>query len=139
MIQKRQKQQPSYLELQISTPDGLRATQQPRSNIQITKNTSLELGSCAWGKDKTYTAGFISARMVRRTIEVSKEVNFDNITPEELDKLMNYIVELFGNQFTRDELYDGLASKNLIPTITKCINEVIGEVSSVTSGEEKNR
>lgn len=77
--------------------------------------------------------------MVRRTIEVSKEVNFDNITPEELDKLMNYIVELFGNQFTRDELYDGLASKNLIPTITKCINEVIGEVSSVTSGEEKNR
>ncbi|AEE92517.1 conserved protein of unknown function [Tepidanaerobacter acetatoxydans Re1] len=90
------------------------------------------------GKDKTYTAGFISARMVRRTIEVSKEVNFDNILPEELDKLMDYIVELFGNQFTRDELYDGLASKDLIPTITKCINEVVGEVSSVTAGEGKN-
>ncbi|WP_213950376.1 phage tail assembly chaperone G [Tepidanaerobacter syntrophicus] len=90
------------------------------------------------GKDKTYTAGFISARMVRRTIEVSKEINFDNITPEELDKLMDYIVELFGNQFTRDELYDGLASKDLIPTITRCINEVVGEVSSVTAGEGKN-
>jgi hypothetical protein len=90
------------------------------------------------GKDKTYTASFISARMVRRTIEVSKEVNFDNILPEELDKLMDYIVELFGNQFTRDELYDGLASKDLIPTITRCINEVVGEVSSVTAGEGKN-
>jgi len=90
------------------------------------------------GKNKTYTAGFISARMVRRTIEVSKEVNFDNILPEELDKLMDYIVELFGNQFSRDELYDGLASKDLIPTITKCINEVVGEVSSVTAGEGKN-
>ena len=90
------------------------------------------------GKDKTYTAGFISARMVRKTIEVSKEVTFDNILPEELDKLMDYIVELFGNQFTRDELYDGLASKNLIPTITRCINEVVGEVSSATAGEEKN-
>lgn len=90
------------------------------------------------GKDKTYTASFISARMVRRTIEVSKEVNFDNILPEELDKLMDYIVELFGNQFTRDELYDGLASKDLISTITRCINEVVGEVSSVTAGEGKN-
>ncbi len=30
-------------------------------------------------KDKTYTTGFISARMVRRTIEVSQGVDFDNI------------------------------------------------------------
>nr|WP_303874047.1 hypothetical protein [Tepidanaerobacter acetatoxydans] len=76
--------------------------------------------------------------MVRRTIAVSQEINFDNILPEELDKLMDYIVELFGNQFSRDELYDGLASKDLIPTITKCINEVVGEVSSATAGEGKN-
>ena len=54
-------------------------------------------------KDKTFTAGFISARMVRRTIAISRDINFDNISPEELDKLMDYIVELFGNQFTRDE------------------------------------
>ena len=59
-------------------------------------------------KEKTYTTGFISARMVRRTIEVSRGVDFDNITPEELDKLIDYIVELFGNQFTRDDVYDGL-------------------------------
>jgi hypothetical protein len=51
---------------------------------------------------------------------------------------MDYIVELFGNQFTRDELYDGLASKNLIPTITECINEVVGAVGEVTAGEGKN-
>jgi hypothetical protein len=90
------------------------------------------------GKDKTFTAGFISARMVRRTIAVSQEINFANISPAELDKLMDYIVELFGNQFTRDELYDGLASKNLIPTITECINEVVGAVGEVTAGEGKN-
>lgn len=88
-------------------------------------------------KNKTFTAGFISARMVRRTIAISQDINFDNISPEELDKLMDYIVELFGNQFTRDELYDGLASKDLIPTITKCINEVVGAVGEATTGEEK--
>ena len=90
-------------------------------------------------KDKTYTTGFISARMVRRTIEVSQGVDFDNISPEELDKLIDYIVELFGNQFTRDDVYDGLQSKDLIPTITKCINEVVGEITEVTAGEGKNQ
>ena len=90
-------------------------------------------------KEKTYTTGFISARMVRRTIEVSQGVDFDNISPEELDKLIDYIVELFGNQFTRDDVYDGLQSKDLIPTITKCINEVVGEMTEVTAGEGKNQ
>jgi hypothetical protein len=90
-------------------------------------------------KEKTYTTGFISARMVRRTIEVSQGVDFDNISPEELDKLIDYIVELFNNQFTRDDVYDGLQSKDLIPTITKCINEVVGEMTEVTAGEGKNQ
>jgi hypothetical protein len=90
-------------------------------------------------KEKTYTTGFISARMVRRTIEVSQGVDFDNITPEELDKLIDYIVELFNNQFTRDDVYDGLQSKDLIPTITKCINEVVDEMTEVTAGEGKNQ
>lgn len=90
-------------------------------------------------RDKAYITGFISARMVRRTIEVSQGVDFDNISPEELDKLIDYIVELFGNQFTRDDVYDGLQSKDLIPTITKCINEVVGEMSEVTAGDGKNQ
>ena len=89
-------------------------------------------------KNKTYVASFISARMVRRTIEVSNGINFQNLTPEELDKLIDYIVELFGSQFTRDEVYDGLSSKDLIPTITKCINEVVGGMTEATKGEEKN-
>ena len=89
-------------------------------------------------KDKTYATNFISARMVRRTIEVSSGVNFENISPEELDKLVDYIVELFSNQFTRDDVYDGLSSRQLIPTITKCINEVVGNLSETTAGEGKN-
>jgi hypothetical protein len=89
------------------------------------------------GKDKTYTAGFISARMVRTTIAVSQEINFDNISPGELDKLMDYIVELFGGQFARDDLYDGLASRDLIPTITRCINEVVGAMGEATAGKNE--
>jgi len=89
-------------------------------------------------QDKTYTAGFISARMVRKTIAVAKEINFEDLSPEELDSLVDYVVELFGHQFTRDELYDGLASKDLLPTLTRCINEVVGAVGEATGGESKN-
>lgn len=89
-------------------------------------------------KNKTYVADFISARMVRRTIEVSNGINFESLKAEELDKLIDYIVELFSNQFTRDDVYDGLASKDLLPTITKCINEVVGQMTEVTAGEGKN-
>ena len=89
-------------------------------------------------KNKTFKADFISARMVRRTIEVSNGINFENLKPEELDKLVDYIVELFGNQFTRDDVYDGLSSKDLLSTITNCINEVVGGMTESTGGEGKN-
>ncbi|OLS02552.1 phage tail assembly chaperone G [Tissierella creatinophila] len=89
-------------------------------------------------KDKTFTADFISARMVRRTIEVSEGINFESLKPEELDKLIDYIVELFSNQFTRDDVYDGLSSKDLLSTITNCINEVVGGMTESTGGEGKN-
>ncbi|AGL03658.1 phage tail assembly chaperone G [Desulfoscipio gibsoniae] len=89
-------------------------------------------------QNKTYTTNFISARMVRRTIEISKDINFENISPEELDKLMDYITELFGGQFSRDDLYDGLPSQELLPAITGCINEVVGRMAEVTKGDEKN-
>lgn len=97
-------------------------------------NITLKLGN----RDKTFTTSFISARMVRRTIEVAQGVNFDSISPEELDKLIDYIVELFGGQFTRDDVYDGLSSKELIPAITNCINEVVGQMGDATKGEGKN-
>lgn len=89
-------------------------------------------------KNKTFKVDFISARMVRRTIEVSNGINFENLKVEELDKLVDYIVELFGNQFTRDDVYDGLSSKDLLSTITNCINEVVGGMTESTGGDEKN-
>lgn len=89
-------------------------------------------------KEKIYVANFISARMLRRTLEISDSVNFNDMKAEELDTMVDFIVELFKDKFTRDEVYDGLASNELIPTITRCINEVVGEVAIVTGVDEKN-
>lgn len=89
-------------------------------------------------KEKTFVSDFISARMLRRTLEISKQVNFNDMSPEELDTMVDFIVEIFKSKFTRDDVYDGIASKELIPTITKCINEIVGEVAIATGVDEKN-
>lgn len=89
-------------------------------------------------KEKTFVSDFISARMLRRTLEISKQVNFNDMSPEELDTMVDFIVEIFKSKFSRDDVYDGIASKELIPTITKCINEIVGEVALATGVDEKN-
>ncbi len=83
-------------------------------------------------KERTFTAPFISARMLRRTIEIGQQVDQSNIKPEDVDRMVDYIVELFGKQFTRDDVYDGLEARKLIPTIMACIQEVTGQLSEAT-------
>ncbi|WP_156203389.1 phage tail assembly chaperone G [Candidatus Syntrophocurvum alkaliphilum] len=90
------------------------------------------------GKEKTFVSDFISARMMRRTIEISQSINFEQISVDELDLMVEFLVQLFNKQFTLDDVYDGLPSKELVPTLISCINEVVGEMGSVTTGDEKN-
>ena len=75
---------------------------------------------------KTYVAPPIKARMVRKSIEISQDVNFNKLKPEELDVLVQFVVDIFNKQFTIDDVYDGLDADKLITTITECIQGVIG-------------
>ena len=79
------------------------------------------------GQDKTFAQDFISGRMFRRTLEVSKLFQGGNIDEKTLDSVVDYIVELFGKQFTRDQFYDGIEAGKLIPTIIDCVNQVVGK------------
>lgn len=78
------------------------------------------------GVEKTYSTGFISARKFRQAVEMQNKMK-DGITVERLDDLVEYIVNAFDRQFTIDELYDGLPSNKLIPSVFDVIDEVIGE------------
>ena len=94
------------------------------------------------GKEKTFVVDFISTRMLRRTISLTKTLNFEDISPEELDQLAQFLVDLYGKAFTVDDLYDGLPSSQFIPTITESISGVVNGLADATSaaesGEGKN-
>lgn len=77
------------------------------------------------GEEKTFTQDFVSGRIFRKTLEMQKKIEGD-IDVSTLDLLVDYVVELFGKKFTRDDFYDGIEAKKLIPTIVGCIQGVVG-------------
>ncbi len=85
------------------------------------------------GKEKTFVTDFVSARMLRKTIDIAKTINFEDISVEELDKLVLFLVDLYGKVFTVDDVYDGLASSDLLPVITQSIQQVVHGLNEATS------
>lgn len=80
-------------------------------------------------KEKTFAVPFIKARMLKRTLAISKEFDKD-FSEESLDKIVDYEVELYGNQFTSDELYDGYPSDKLFNKVLEDIDSVMGNMNS---------
>ena len=79
---------------------------------------------------KTYIAPAPKARMVRKAIELTEKTNFKDMKAAEFDNLVGFVADLFGNQFTIDDVYDGLDANKLLPIILDCINKVVGSVGA---------
>jgi len=79
---------------------------------------------------KTYIAPAPKARMVRKAIELTEKTNFKEMKAAEFDNLVGFVADLFGNQFTIDDVYDGLEANKLLPIILDCINKVVGSVGA---------
>lgn len=86
------------------------------------------------GVDKNYVQEFISGRAFRRAVELQGELK-EGITPEKLDMLVVYVTSIFGNQFTTDEFYDGIAAHKLVPTIVEIIRTVTGSAAKAIGSD----
>ena len=80
--------------------------------------------------DKTFAVSKIKSRMVRKAIELTEKINFNNMKASDLDSLIDYMVELYEKQFNIDDVYDGLEANQLIPTLMDCINSVVGTMGA---------
>ena len=85
--------------------------------------------------EKTYVAKPAKARMFREAIAINEKIDFSNLTTEALDDLIGFVCTIYGNQFTIDDVYDGLGADKLVSTLSKSIS---GVVSGVTEKLEKN-
>lgn len=79
--------------------------------------------------ESTYIAS-PKGRMVRRAYEIIENLNTTRVTKEDIDTLASFVVELFGNQFTVDDVYDGLGAKALLPTLSYFISYMSGKIEA---------
>lgn len=81
-------------------------------------------------EDKTFVAPFISARRLKDTFALSQKIQ-NGINENILDEVGTYLVNVYGKQFTLDELYDGLPANAFINKAVKDMQEVIGNFDNV--------
>ncbi|MCX7570412.1 hypothetical protein OS242_10600 [Tumebacillus sp. DT12] len=91
------------------------------------------------GQEKTYVAPtFISGRVFRETVKVEKTLKqrqeSKQFDVEDLDFTADYVVLVFGKQFTRDEFYDGISVEDVVTAAQKCIQHIVTKVNSAASG-----
>lgn len=77
-------------------------------------------------QDKTYLVDHVKARMIVKAFEITEKINFSALKSNDLNEMANYVVEVYKNQFTIDDLYDGLDSDKFYSTIIGCITEIAG-------------
>ncbi|WP_058953059.1 phage tail assembly chaperone G [Clostridium tyrobutyricum] len=80
--------------------------------------------------NKTYVMPKVKTRMLRKAIEINENIDFNNMKTKDLDGLVDFIVDLYGNKFTRDSFYDGLDADKLIETLNNSINGIVGNLGN---------
>lgn len=81
------------------------------------------------GEEKTFTAPFVSTRRLKETLQLSNKVQ-KGLDEKIMDELGNYIVNIYGKQFTLDELYDGFPAKEFFNKAIEDMETVIGDFGS---------
>lgn len=80
--------------------------------------------------NKTYVMPKVKTRMLRKAIEINENIDFNNMKTKDLDGLVDFIVDLYGNKFSRDSFYDGLDADKLIETLNNSINGIVGNLGN---------
>lgn len=80
--------------------------------------------------NKTYVMPKVKTRMLRKAIEINENIDFNNMKTKDLDGLVDFIVELYGDKFTRDNFYDGLDADKLVETLNNSINGIVGNLGN---------
>ncbi len=64
-----------------------------------------------------YTRLFIPWKLLKASIRLMKKINLDDLTEEAADELAALVAEVFGNQFTVDQLNEGADISEMLTVI----------------------
>lgn len=97
------------------------------------------------GKKKKFKMGNVSVRLYRETVTLLHEFKNGTFMPDnyqsgDIDKAVDYIVSVFGNQFTADEFLDGYElydAVEFMQLLNQCMDNVLFNKGRVEVTEKK--
>lgn len=79
------------------------------------------------GKEKKFIAPPVSARRIKDALRLSQKLEQGEINENTIDDLSEFLVGIYGKQFTLDELLDGYPANDFIGKMLRDVNDVIGD------------
>jgi len=100
------------------------------------QNKNIEVTLEIDGKEQTFTNTKVKGVLLRKTTEVIHIFNTldDGLDIVKMDAMVDYMVDVFGGKFTREQYYNGIALEDTVTTI----NEVATTIMEVASSKIKN-
>lgn len=96
------------------------------------------------GKDVKYEQDFIPVAMLKKGIKVQElfnNIGSNGLSEKEIDSIIKFEVELYGNQFTAEELENGFRANKIVSKVISDLNVVFGNVEEKLEeipSDEKN-
>lgn len=71
---------------------------------------------------------FVKGSITKQAIDLGAELEGieTNISSGVVDKMADFVVNVYGNQFEREELIDGIQAHELMPRLSRVLQEVMG-------------
>ncbi|MED4887761.1 phage tail assembly chaperone G [Lysinibacillus fusiformis] len=94
------------------------------------------------GKEKTFTNDFIKARVFRNALKMNEKMQAEGnkISADTFDDMIGFVVSVFENQFTVDDMWDGMELGQLQSELMRVFNSVLNigglETKSSTTDDE---
>lgn len=82
-------------------------------------------------EEKIFSSGFVSTRKLKKALALTKDM--DKITTNAdaaFDILAEFILELYNNQFTIDELLDGYPANEFFKKAISDLEKIVGDFNS---------
>ena len=81
---------------------------------------------------KDYDRLFVPWRLLKAAVKISKSLDPENLTDEDVDALAVLVVEAFGNQFSVDDLNQGADLSEMIAVLNTIIAKASGGIGNPT-------
>lgn len=69
------------------------------------------------GETKIFTPPFVSGRAYRKLLEYDETIDYSNMGADDYDELIGFACNVYGDQFTIDNFWDGIPSHEVVSTL----------------------